>query len=267
LAKARKDGAPMFGYIETQMHGDVTWHDVDTVVVGDGDNGEGDLDDLVAKLVKFARDNNLGFKVVRKSEMDTPTTEPIPLSSIGQSGSSSPVRPSSLTGDGLSTVLGARSQPLVATPGTKAYSGFIEEIDNHFARQPNDGQGDCLFHAFSQGMEGLGRPTTAMQARQGAVIGMTAQEQLDPNFFVGLNTQTYFPRMRQQGQWGGEYEIAGLARHYGVHVRLHQPDGNGGVTVTDYNRDAPPRQGQVNQDVIDIVWVNRNHYEQLVPRG
>lgn len=56
-----KGGVATEAYIETQVHGDLTWDDVQEIVVG-----EADADDVVRQLTEFARAKGYGFTVRKK---------------------------------------------------------------------------------------------------------------------------------------------------------------------------------------------------------
>lgn len=137
------------------------------------------------------------------------------------------------------------------------YNGFINRIESNFNRHSNDGQGDCLFKAFSQGLKKISSESTVdhVQARRDAVAQLRVMIDEDRNFFVGLG-ENYIDEMAEQGEWGGEPEMAALARSYGVNLRIHYPDGRGGVSVQEFNH---------GENTIDIAWVNHNHYEFIEP--
>jgi len=60
-AKVAKEGMSSNDYFETQIHGDLTWADVDTLVIG-----EDEADTIIAKFQAFKKEKGHDFKVKKK---------------------------------------------------------------------------------------------------------------------------------------------------------------------------------------------------------
>jgi hypothetical protein len=80
--KVREDGANLWAYIEAQIHGDLSWHDVDEIVLNYGTFGKKDGDVVVTremavadseKLTKFAKEKSYGFTVRVGRQHSVPT--------------------------------------------------------------------------------------------------------------------------------------------------------------------------------------------------
>ena len=123
-------------------------------------------------------------------------------------------------------------------------------IRGRFEIYPVPGDGTCMFHAVGFLIGEDGHSLRAQVANYFMDHAYMFQK------FITMSVEDY-TRGIKNGDWGGELEIAMLARMKNIHVCVFDSRDGGSVREVNYNRKSPVR--------VNIIRTSENHYDALVP--
>ena len=120
------------------------------------------------------------------------------------------------------------------------------------------GDGNCLFNAIAAGLERFGTSYNPSILRQMAIDNIRSNPDYFRDFMIpntelfhnAANLEEYLEKMEKQGIWGGDLESTALTHALGRPILIHLEN-----------------HVNVVPGAINLILVNGNHFDLLVPRS
>jgi len=157
------------------------------------------------------------------------------------------------------TQLHARSAPMSsASPNQDTPSGSNYSPGANFAVRQQEGDGNCLFRAFSDQVYGTPEHHALLRNRCATYI---SSERDYFEQFVAEPFEDFVQRIQRPGEWGDDVEIEALSEIYDCRVEIYSSYGH--ALMRTFHEACEAKY----QNPIRLQYEGHSHYNSLAPRG